>query len=83
MFFVKGKESENISHTLRFDGGCAPTNPGPCAGSYAICFDGTFISINKYWKLVAKNIQKELSNLYLKDPQAAALFGGPLSKLSI
>jgi len=36
MFFVKGKESENISHTLRFDGGCAPTNPGPCAGSYAI-----------------------------------------------
>jgi hypothetical protein len=34
-------------------------------------------------KLVAKNIQKELSNLYLKDPQAAALFGGPLSKLSI
>lgn len=24
------------THTLRFDGGAAPTNPGPCAGSYVI-----------------------------------------------
>jgi len=32
---VKGSE-ENINHTLRFDGGCAPTNPGPCAGAYVI-----------------------------------------------
>jgi probable phosphoglycerate mutase len=34
--YIKGKESDIISHTLRFDGGCAPTNPGPCAGSYVI-----------------------------------------------
>lgn len=24
------------TYTLRFDGGAAPTNPGPCAGSYVI-----------------------------------------------
>jgi ribonuclease HI len=35
MFLLKGSESL-INHTLRFDGGCAPTNPGPCAGSYVI-----------------------------------------------
>jgi ribonuclease HI len=33
---VKGKDTYSIEHTLRFDGGCAPTNPGPCAGSYVI-----------------------------------------------
>jgi len=27
---------DNSTHTLRFDGGAAPTNPGPCAGSYVI-----------------------------------------------
>ncbi len=32
---LKGDESF-ITYTLRFDGGCAPTNPGPCAGAYAI-----------------------------------------------
>lgn len=32
---LKGNESL-ITYTLRFDGGCAPTNPGPCAGAYAI-----------------------------------------------
>jgi len=26
----------NTTHTLRFDGGAAPTNPGPCAGAYVI-----------------------------------------------
>lgn len=36
MSFVKGSETYNINHTLRFDGGAAPTNPGPCAGAYVI-----------------------------------------------
>lgn len=36
MSFVKGSETNNIKHTLRFDGGAAPTNPGPCAGAYVI-----------------------------------------------
>lgn len=36
MFFVKGKDFENINYTMRFDGGCAPTNPGPCVGAYVI-----------------------------------------------
>jgi ribonuclease HI len=36
MSFVKGCNTEQINHTLRFDGGAAPTNPGPCAGAYAI-----------------------------------------------
>lgn len=36
MSFVKGDNIDNISYTMRFDGGCAPTNPGPCAGSYVI-----------------------------------------------
>ena len=36
MSFVKGNNIEEISYTMRFDGGCAPTNPGPCAGSYVI-----------------------------------------------
>ena len=36
MSFIKGKEPHQINHTLRFDGGAAPTNPGPCAGAYAI-----------------------------------------------
>lgn len=36
MSFVKGNNIDNISYTMRFDGGCAPTNPGPCAGSYVI-----------------------------------------------
>lgn len=26
----------HFTHTLRFDGGAAPTNPGPCAGAYVI-----------------------------------------------
>ena len=36
MSFVKGNNMEDIAYTMRFDGGCAPTNPGPCAGSYVI-----------------------------------------------
>jgi len=36
MSFIKGIETYKIHHTLRFDGGAAPTNPGPCAGAYAI-----------------------------------------------
>lgn len=36
MSFVKGNNIEDIAYTMRFDGGCAPTNPGPCAGSYVI-----------------------------------------------
>jgi ribonuclease HI len=36
MFFVKGNNFEKIDYTMRFDGGCAPTNPGPCAGAYVI-----------------------------------------------
>lgn len=44
MNFVKGKESDIISHTLRFDGGCAPTNPGPCAGAYVIYDNKGFIT---------------------------------------
>jgi len=39
MSFIKGFETYNIIHTLRFDGGAAPTNPGPCAGSYVIFDD--------------------------------------------
>jgi len=35
MSLLKGSEF-NIDYTLRFDGGCAPTNPGPCAGAYVI-----------------------------------------------
>jgi ribonuclease HI len=35
MSLIKGSEY-NIDYTLRFDGGCAPTNPGPCAGAYVI-----------------------------------------------
>jgi ribonuclease HI len=34
-FLLKGIDTE-IKYTLRFDGGCAPTNPGPCAGAYVI-----------------------------------------------
>ena len=36
MFFIKGSETNEINYTMRFDGGAAPTNPGPCAGAYAI-----------------------------------------------
>lgn len=36
MSFVKGNNMDAIEYTMRFDGGCAPTNPGPCAGSYVI-----------------------------------------------
>jgi len=35
MNVLKGSESK-IEYTLRFDGGCAPTNPGPCSGAYVI-----------------------------------------------
>ncbi len=33
---IKGKDDSQISYTLRFDGGAAPTNPGPCAGAFVI-----------------------------------------------
>jgi ribonuclease HI len=39
MSFIKGSEKNQIVHTLRFDGGAAPTNPGPCAGAYVIFND--------------------------------------------
>jgi ribonuclease HI len=39
MSFIKGSEIYTINHTLRFDGGAAPTNPGPCAGAYVIFND--------------------------------------------
>jgi hypothetical protein len=67
MSFIKGSENNQINHTLRFDGGAAPTNPGPCAGAYAI--------FNDNGKVVAIYIVSEGENYPVAETKSYVVTG--------